>query len=135
MEQDNVTKQFSKRLQEIAKSKGIISPQQLADATAEAGYRISYTSVYKNWKGDNSPGLLNLLAYAKTLNVNLHYLITGEEPPKADLSTIRKMVEEAASESAAKSKDARLSTINRKWGKLTEPQKKYILSTLEVLSP
>jgi hypothetical protein len=134
MTKDTYTIGFATRLREAAKKCEFNSPQQLAKAISSAGFDLSYTSVYKHWEGINYPGAEHLIAYAKVLSVNLHNLITGEEPPKPDLNDIRRMVEDAAQAAATKGKDPRLVTINKKWSELTDAQKKLVVQTVEMLT-
>lgn len=129
MSTDDKLKQFVKRFVNECKKKGIANPADLSEATIKAGYPISYTSAYKNWIGQNYPGLPSLIAYAETLGINIHYLVTGEQPPMTDPKKLFKEFFEEHFQSTPS--DQQLRRLSNAWDKMTPKQREALLVVVD----
>lgn len=119
-------KHFVKRFQAECLKHGIKNPTELSVLLTQKGFPVQYNTVYKNWIGQNYPSLESLIAYGKTLDINLHYLITGEQPPPS--GDPKKLFKEFIEEHFQPTpNDAKLRRLTSAWGKMTPQQRDALI--------
>lgn len=94
-----------------------------SDNVAEIGRRFGVTrhAAYKWERGENPPELLKLIEFARSNNVSLDWLLTGEGPMEASVDISFTLM-------------IRFSKLYEQWSRLTDPQEKqYQLEMFETI--
>lgn len=72
--------EIGKRLQKAARAKSLETPTKLARAVKAAGFGTKLGAIKTHWYGTTVPNGMNCIAYQKTLDVSIDWLLTGQQP-------------------------------------------------------